>query len=128
VREFDGDLDDYRDWLAARDAPAKIRSPAAGERRDQKRAEAAARQQHALRKKPLMNRIGRIEREMADLTAEKSRVESQLASESFYNGADPEEVAAALRDQARISGRLENVEAEWLALQAELEQLTNEDA
>jgi ATP-binding cassette, subfamily F, member 3 len=126
VQEFDGDLDDYRDWLSARDAPAKMRSPAAGERRDQKRAEAAARQQTAQRKKPLMNRIGRLEREMADLTAEKGRIESQLASESFYNGADPEEVAAALRDQARVSGRLENVEAEWLALQAELEQLEKE--
>jgi ATP-binding cassette subfamily F protein 3 len=126
VQEFDGDLDDYRDWLSARDAPAKMRSPAAGERRDQKRAEAAARQQTAQRKKPLMNRIGRLEREMADLTAEKSRIESQLASESFYNGADPEEVAAALRDQARVSGRLENVEAEWLALHAELEQLGKE--
>jgi ATP-binding cassette subfamily F protein 3 len=126
VQEFDGDLDDYRDWLSARDAPAKMRSPAAGERRDQKRAEAAARQQTAQRKKPLMNRIGRLEREMADLTAEKGRIESQLATESFYNGADREEVAAALRDQARVSVRLETVEAEWLALQAELEQLGKE--
>jgi ATP-binding cassette subfamily F protein 3 len=126
VQEFDGDLDDYRDWLSARDAPARTRSPAAGERRDQKRAAAASRQQAAQRKKPIVSRIGRLEREMADLSAEKARIESQLASEAFYNGADREEVAAALRDQARVSGRLETVEAEWLALQAELEQLGRE--
>jgi ATP-binding cassette subfamily F protein 3 len=63
---------------------------------------------------------------MADLNAEKGRIESQLASEAFYNGADREEVAAALRDQAKVSVRLETVEAEWLALQTELEQLGNE--
>ncbi len=125
VQEFDGDLDDYRDWLAARDAPGKVRSPVAGERREQKRAAAEAPREATQKKKPIVNRIVRLEREMADLTAEKGRIESQLATEAFYKGADPEEVAAALREQARVSGRLETVEAEWLTLQTELEQLSD---
>jgi valyl-tRNA synthetase len=63
---------------------------------------------------------------MADLTAEKGRIESELASEAFYNGADQAQVAAALREQARVSARLESVEAEWRTLQTELENLSNE--
>jgi len=122
VQAFDGDLDDYRTWLSSR-ATEKLRSPAASGRRDQKRAEAAARQRLAQRRKPITDRIARIEREMAELAAQKGRVETQLASEAFYNGADQDEVAATLREQARLSARLETVESEWLALQTELEEL-----
>ncbi len=122
VQAFDGDLDDYRDWLAERAAPAKSRASSA-DRRNEKRAEAEARRELAGRRKPIMTRIGRLEREMAELSSEKSHLERQLASEAFYNGADPDEVATALREQARVSARLETVETEWLALQTELEAL-----
>jgi len=126
VQEFDGDLDDYRDWLSERASQDKPRAPGAGDRREQKRAEAEARRDFAQKRKPIVNRIGRLEREMADLAEEKRRLESELASEAFYNGADQAQVAAALREQARVSAQLESVEAEWLALQTELEQLSNE--
>lgn len=126
VQEFDGDLDDYRDWLTERAAQGKPRAPGAGDRREQKRAEAEARRDLAQKKKPIVNRIGRLEREMADLAAEKRRLVRELASEAFYNGADQAQVAAALREQARVSAQLESVEAEWLTLQTELEQLSNE--
>jgi len=122
VEAFDGDLDDYRTWLSNRSAE-KGRSPAATERRDQKRAEAEARQRLAQRRKPITDRIARVEREMSDLAAQKGQLETQLASEAFYNGADQDQVAATLREQARLSARLEIVESEWLALQTELEQL-----
>jgi ATP-binding cassette, subfamily F, member 3 len=123
VQAFDGDLDDYRDWLSARDAPAKPAAAAADERRTQKRAEAEARQQLAQKKKPIVNRIERLEHEMAELSAAKSRLEGELASEAFYKGADQEVVATTLREQARVSTRLEKVESEWLALHADLEAL-----
>jgi len=122
VQAFDGDLDDYRDWLAERAAPAKSRASSA-DRRNEKRAEAEARRELAERRKPIMTRIGRLEREMTELSTEKSSLERQLASEAFYNGADPDEVATALREQARVSARLETIETEWLALQTELEAL-----
>jgi ATP-binding cassette subfamily F protein 3 len=123
VQAFDGDLDDYRDWLSARGAPAKTAAAAADERRIQKRAEAEARQQLAQKKKPIVNRIERLEHEMAELSAMKSRLEGELASEAFYKGADQEVVAETLREQARVSNQLEKVESEWLALHADLEAL-----
>ena len=123
VAAFDGDLDDYRDWLSARDKAGKSRPAGVEERRDQRRAEAEARRELALKKKPLVSRIERLEQEMADLGAAKRRLEGELASEAFYRGADQGEVAAALREQARVSARLEMVESEWLTLHADLERL-----
>jgi ATP-binding cassette subfamily F protein 3 len=126
VQAFDGDLDDYRDWLSARGAPAKSAAAATDERRTQKRAAAEARQQLAQKKKPIVNRIERLENEMAELAAAKGRLDGELASEAFYKGADQEVVAATLREQARVSARLEKVESEWLALHIELEALGKE--
>ena len=50
----------------------------------------------------------------------------ELVSYARSKGADQAQVASALREQARVSAQLESVEAEWLTLQTELEQLSNE--
>jgi ATP-binding cassette subfamily F protein 3 len=118
---FDGDLDDYRDWLAARRTAAKPRTEGGPSRRDQKRTEAEARQARARTRKPLENRLKKLEAEMDRLSREKSQVEAKLASAEFYARGDQDEVAAALRDQARWAEALEKAETEWLRVQAELE-------
>jgi ATP-binding cassette subfamily F protein 3 len=120
VRPFDGDLEDYRDWLAAR-GPADRPKPAAGPtRRAQKRAEAAARQARSQSRKPLEDRLRALESEIARLTGAKAEVEGRLASEAFYQG-DQDEVTAALREQVRLAAALERAEGEWLELQSDLE-------
>ena len=58
---------------------------------------------------------------MDRLAGEKSRIEAKLASAEFYAQGDQDEVAAALRDQARCAEALEQTESEWLRVQAELE-------
>jgi len=128
LQEFDGDLDDYREWLGARRADGRRRAQAGGggreeSRREEKRAAAAARQALAERRKPLLKRAAALERQMAMLGDDKRRLEGLLASEGFYNGADQDQVGAVLREQASVSARLEAVESEWLALQTELEEI-----
>jgi ATP-binding cassette, subfamily F, member 3 len=118
---FDGDLDDYRDWLAARRNADKPRAESGASRRSQKRAEAEARQARARTRKPLENRLKKLEAEMDRLTREKSQVEAKLASAEFYAQGDQDQVAAALRDRARCAEALEKTESEWLRVQAELE-------
>ena len=121
---FDGDMDEYGAWLAARRANARPRSGAeAASRKDQKRAEAEQRQARAASRKPLEKRVRTLEGDMEKLGAEKARLEAQLASPEFYGGADQTVVAATLREQGRIATKLEAVEAEWLSLQEELERL-----
>jgi ATP-binding cassette subfamily F protein 3 len=123
VQPFDGDLDDYAAWLAGRRAAGRPRA-AAGEgatRKDQKRAEAAARQARAESRKPLEKRVRALDAAMQQLGAEKARLDAQLASPSFYGGSDQAQVTAALREQARVAAQLEQAENEWLDLQEQLE-------
>ena len=102
LQEFDGDLDDYRDWLfktklapeaaavplpAAQKAlhniesnqivinppaPAKPAVPAA-DRREQKRKEAEERQRISAARKPLESRLKRLDEQMSKLQCEKNR-------------------------------------------------------
>jgi ATP-binding cassette subfamily F protein 3 len=109
VREFDGDLEDYRDWLlkkteAVKPPPSKsikTTKPKPGNR------------------KPLESRIKRLEEMMTRLNAQKGEVEARLANPAIYQ--DPEALKSALHDQAYVARELEQVEAEWLEKQAELE-------
>jgi ATP-binding cassette subfamily F protein 3 len=118
---FDGDLDDYRDWLATRRNADRPRAENGPSRRSQKRAEAEARQARARTRKPLENALRKLEAEIHRLEREKSQIESKLASADFYAQGDQDEVAATLRDQARCAEALEKTEGEWLRVQAELE-------
>ena len=103
LREFDGDLDDYRDWLLKRE----------------KRPPAAPRPK-AVNKKPIEARIKRLEEIMNRLSAEKASIEARLADPAVYQ--DQEALKALLQDQAYVVREIEQVETEWLAKQAELEQ------
>jgi ATP-binding cassette subfamily F protein 3 len=122
VRAFDGDLEDYRDALLAREVTDKPRSASGEQRREQKRREAETRNRLAQLRKPLEKRIRDVEVRMHRLDADKTRLESVLSSPDFYSGAQSE-ITAALREQAAVSEALEAIENEWLALQAELEAL-----
>jgi ATP-binding cassette subfamily F protein 3 len=123
VQAFDGDLDEYGAWLASRRAAERPRGASgdAASRKDQKRAEAAARQARAASRRPLEQRARSLEADMRQLGAEKARLEAQLASPDFYGGADQTLVTTTLREQARVAAKLDEAENEWLALQEQRE-------
>jgi ATP-binding cassette subfamily F protein 3 len=121
VRPFDGDLEDYRDWLAASRAARRPKPDAGPSRREQKRAEAEARQERARTRKPLEERLRLLEQEIERLARDKAEIEARLASAAFYAQGDREEVTAALREQARLAAALEQAEEQWLRLQSKLE-------
>ena len=114
LAEFDGDLDDYRDWLLKRDAPPKAAKAA-------KAAKApVAAKAKPVNKKPIEARIKRLEEIMNRLNADKAAVEARLADPAVYQ--DPEALKAVLQDRAYVAREIEQVETEWLQKQAELEQ------
>jgi ATP-binding cassette, subfamily F, member 3 len=135
LQPFDGDLDDYRDWLLqhaaeqraalkAADAP----SPGAGadgsvNRKEQRRQEAETRQKLAHLKKPLQNRIAKIEKEMDALNAEKATLDTFVADPASYAAEQKTRLTEAIRRQADVNARLETLEAEWLDAHEELEQI-----
>jgi ATP-binding cassette subfamily F protein 3 len=124
VRAFDGDLEDYREWLGARRAADRPGPDTGGpSRREQKRAEAAARQARSRARKPIEHRLRALELEIERLGRDKAALEARLASEAFYAQGDQDEVTVALREQVRLAAALEQAETEWLRLQSELERI-----
>ena len=85
VAPFDGDLDDYRDWVLARSrrpaesADASAASVAATARRRSVPRRKRGQRGYAQRK-PLADKLAKLEREMAALNAERKTVEEWLAS------------------------------------------------
>jgi ATP-binding cassette subfamily F protein 3 len=135
---FDGDLDDYRDWLFKTKldskntaqamhvpvaAPIVTLNPA--EKREQKRSEAEQRQKNANQRKPIETRIKRLEEQIEKINAKKSAVESKLAEPTIYETARKSELQSLLSDQAYCSKELAELEGEWIAQQEALENISS---
>jgi len=138
LQEFDGDLDDYKDWLfktklAAKTADAlstdaaktSIATPAAPsvDRKEQKKFEAEERQRLSALRKPIEARIKRLEEQMAKGQAKKAEIDARLADSSIYDADNKEELKKLLTDQAYCTKDLEQLETEWLEQQEMLERI-----
>jgi ATP-binding cassette subfamily F protein 3 len=127
---FDGDLDDYRDWLFRTKLAPEEASPlpeakqaAPADPRAQKRRDAEKRQRRSAARKPLESRLKRLDEQMAKLTAQKAAVDAQLADPSIYSEDKKDALKGLILDQAYAARELEQLEAEWLELQRQLEEL-----
>ena len=135
VKPFDGDLDDYQQWLleqsreaaraakAARgeSAPAPTASaPAVAGKREDRKATAAARQKIADQTKPLKADLAQLDRQMSEAAACRDRLTTDLAAPALT----PIERAERGRQLKQIEGEIETMEARWLALDAQIEALT----
>ena len=116
LRPFDGDLEDYRDWLL-KSKREKVAAPAAPEAVIGR---TAARP--AGNRKNLEARIKRLEEMIARLNAKKADMEARLADPAIYQDASKAALESVLRDQAYVGKELGQLEGEWLEKQAELEQ------
>ncbi len=133
LKEFDGDLDDYRDWLFKihleknsvhhNDAPADLQARQAIDRKEQKRLEAEERQRLSALKKPLEKRLNWLENEIGKLNDKKSAIDSQLTDPAIYEQANKDKLKKLLADQVECTKVLGALEEEWLEKQDELENL-----
>jgi ATP-binding cassette subfamily F protein 3 len=131
VVPFDGDLDDYRDWVlgagrrAADSATATALADAAvaPDRKAQKRAEAQSRQRSYAQRKPFATRIAKVERDLAALAAEKTALDAWLAAPDAYAEPNRDALKAKLARQGDLAWNLARLEAEWLELNDALEKL-----
>ncbi len=147
LQPFDGDLDDYRDWLfktkldakngtaagaaalppvsakAANGSVAPAAAAPAGDKREQKRLDAEERQKLATRRKPIEAKIKKLEEQIAKRNAQKATVDARLADPEMYDQAKKKELKTLLTDQAFYAKELEQLEGEWLEQQEALEQV-----
>ncbi|MES2018861.1 MAG: ATP-binding cassette domain-containing protein [Pseudomonadota bacterium] len=145
LQPFDGDLDDYKDWLfqtklgkgttvlpaAGKDnktafpTAAAIAAPSAPvvDKKDQKKQDAEQRQRMATLKKPIENKIKHLEVQIAKRNEQKSDVDAKLGEASVYEAANKARLKTLLADQSFYKKDLATLEAEWLELQEQLEGL-----
>src|SRR5690606_15668854 len=102
VAPFDGDLDDYARWLAARQNAAAVPSDASDSRSGASRAapaaSARARRRDAAerraREKPLRDAVERLERELETHRERLAEIERALADPELYASGEADRLAA----------------------------------
>lgn len=119
VKQFDGDLDDYRQWLMNKDKSVKSISESNGSntKKDDRRASAEARK----KLQPLRNSVKKAEQQMESLRTKLDRVEASLADNSLYEDSEKEKLKTILAEQAGLKVELEQVELAWFEASESLE-------
>jgi ATP-binding cassette subfamily F protein 3 len=126
VKDFDGDLDDYANWLEKRGGAASTpaqpqakKQPRGEDRREdkreQKRRDADSRRDSA----PRRQEIKSIETSLAKLGQERDKVEKELAGIDY--GRDPAHARKVTDRHAAILRDVEQLETRWLELSERLE-------
>ncbi len=136
LRPFDGDLDDYVNWLRQRQ---KGTGKHVGHQLNEKsenekdititteqftRSSKSARQERAKQRakvKPLRASLDRIEKQLAKATEVQQQLEEQLANPEIYNEANRSQLRELLFDQARNAQLHQELEDHWLAASELLE-------
>ncbi len=102
LRVFDGDLDDYQQWLRSRGSAQQVPST---EKKDQRR---KPERRPAARLAPLRRELGEIESQLAVLTAERTDIEAAL-----QNGATS---ATLSHRYGQLSRDMAALEARWMEI------------
>jgi len=129
VHEFDGDLDDYRDWLqsSARLASDNNRTDDEAQtpqnRKTQRREQAQLRQQLAQQRKPLTQELARIEADMQRTQTRLAELNARMAQPDFYTDAQRLARPALLAEHGELSKHNLELEERWLDLQEQLQAL-----
>ena len=121
AKVFDGDLDDYRQWVANKDKPVKTaetNTPSVNKKKGDRRTAAQARQ----KLQPLRNSVKKAEQHMEKLQQTLSELEQQLADTSLYAAESKDRLKALLAEQAKAKSALETIEMDWLEASEALEQ------
>ncbi|MCI4117212.1 ABC transporter ATP-binding protein, partial [Dickeya dianthicola] len=127
VEPFDGDLEDYQQWLldaqkqdnAAESVARDNVANSAQSRKDQKRRDAELR----TLTQPLRKQITQLEQQMEKLQTALTVVEERLADSALYDVSRKSELTECLQQQSATKADLENAEMAWLDAQEQLEQL-----
>ncbi len=134
--DFDGDLDDYRAWSLKKTSGVEVPfKPAAAveavdvptnvNTREQRRSDASTHNTRvrdaAKQKKPIEQRIRRLETRMAEADEKKRAIDAALAQPDAYADDRREQLKQQLIDQAYVTREIEELEAEWLEQHALLE-------
>jgi ATP-binding cassette subfamily F protein 3 len=129
---FEGDLEDYAQWLmqrpgdgtaaGAESGPAGSAAPvSAATRRDERRAAAEQRAQRAALKKPLQQDMARIERALENMEQRLGEIDARLAEPDAYR--DSAAAGELARERGALLREREAAEETWIELGSRIESL-----
>jgi ATP-binding cassette subfamily F protein 3 len=139
VQEFDGDLEDYRDWLAQRQARSRKQESAAHtaatestkemisgqERKLSRRESAEQRQQAAQMRKPIQQQLNKSEKELERIQTRLKSLDTLIADPDLYCESRKEECIRILAEHGELTKQAGILETTWLELQTQLEAFDN---
>ncbi|GHE99956.1 ATP-binding cassette domain-containing protein [Thalassotalea profundi] len=123
VIEFDGDIDDYQQWLnddkkivvKANKADTTV---ATVDKKQLRQQQANLRQQTA----PLRKKANQLEQQISQWQEQLTLVEEQLAETEIYQAEHKAKLADCMQKQIKLKQDIEEVEMQWLALEEEIEE------
>jgi len=111
AKVFDGDLDDYRQWLLNKDKVVKTvaETNTTSNKKDDRRLAAEARK----KLQPLRNVVNKAEQKMDKVQSKIDAVEQKLADNSLYEDNAKDKLKALLVEQGDLKTELEQLEMDW---------------
>ncbi|QIR16087.1 ABC transporter ATP-binding protein [Shewanella aestuarii] len=132
VRPFDGDLDDYHQWLLDAAKAAQSTSKAGNEeaqtttpqvdKKLQKRLEAELRQKVS----PLRKQQIKLETEQQKISTRLAELEVELADGSLYDAENKAKMTQVLNERTALTQAMDESEMTWLELQEQIEVIEQE--
>jgi ATP-binding cassette, subfamily F, member 3 len=128
---FDGDLEDYKDWLATQKSVDSTQAQKEDnhEKRDEiakipNRAEQKlARQARLAERRPLVKELAVVDQALEKHQQEKEAIDERLAAPALYEQVDKTELQTLLKQQGALTLQIETLEMRWLELHELLEDL-----
>ncbi len=125
VEEFNGDLEDYHQWLSQQhiiDTPKNIDKEDSADKvdRKQQRQDAAA-----LRKQlqPLRKKVQAAERQVDKWQSQLDDLEQQLGDTTLYDAERKDELQTLLQQQGQLKQKLAQAEEDWMELSEAFEEM-----
>ncbi|SUA59757.1 ABC-F family ATP-binding cassette domain-containing protein [Oligella urethralis] len=137
ISEFDGDLDDYQQWLTDKKATERQESTLAKQqdrlattdeitpldRRARRRQEAEERQRLGILKKPLIQELKQIESKLEKALERLEELQKAMSDENFYSGENRDNRIAQLSEHGQLEAQKNQLEERWLELTEAIEQI-----
>ncbi|MBF0421982.1 MAG: ABC-F family ATP-binding cassette domain-containing protein [Magnetococcales bacterium] len=123
VREWEGDLQDYLEFLAAdsaNDSESRVANPS--NPRDRRREAAERRKTIDLVTRPIRQRIAILEETIARLEADLERIRGQLSDPEMHAKENKERLLRLLEQNGRFESQLTQSMEEWEQLSLNLEE------
>ncbi|PPC87585.1 MAG: ABC transporter ATP-binding protein [Methylotenera sp.] len=122
---FDGDLDDYKDWLANNKTQTNTVNIETAVKKNDYAQSKAERQARIVARRPLVKETEQIEKSLEKLNAEKTTLDARASEGSLYDANNKSELQQLLKRQAELSSAIDTAEMRWLELHEQLEAMTD---